>query len=539
MEGSRITFHVSPITEPRLKTTSTSPDTLDRHIKWLVGGILLLALGVRVWGLSFGLPYLYHPDEPTYVATSQEMFKKGDLNPHSFYFPSLFYDINALAYIPFYLVGSVTGTTHSLDDIAPPAMLTSGVGVSPRPATFMLGRIISLLFGVGAVLLVYVVGRRLTGSRIVGLLGALLMAISPGNVQHSRYITPDVIQVFFILLAFWGAVLVFQNGRTWHYVFAGLGVGLAASAKYNGVLIVLTLVGAHFLRHGWRGVRDWRLYMALALAPVGFILTTPYALLDTQALMIGLETEAKHYATGHVGMDGDTLRWYLEYLWLTGGPILLLAVVEVARGLYLRLRPVILLSIFPVAYFVFISGFTVRNDRTALPLTPFLYLLASSLLLALARLVVRRRLYQGAKVAIALTVGALVALSMTYSGVAMVENTNSLLERVQSRELARVWIAENVPPGSRVALEAYAPYVDPSRYDVQSYIVLIERTPEWYVENGVEYLVFSQGAYGRFYEDPARDPDVVARYDTLFNTFENVKTVNVGGYEVKVYRVGR
>jgi 4-amino-4-deoxy-L-arabinose transferase-like glycosyltransferase len=522
-----------------MKNTDAGNDRLGRHIKWLIGGILLLALGVRSWGLSFGLPYLYHPDEPTYVTTAQEMFKKGDLNPHSFYFPSLFYDINALAYVPFYLVGSVTGTTHSLNDMAPPAMLTSGVGVSPRPATFMLGRIVSLLFGVGAVLLVYVVGRQLTRSRLVGLLGALLMAISPGNVQHSRYITPDVIQVFFILLAFWGAVSVFQHGRTRDYVFAGLGVGLAASAKYNGALIVLTMVGAHFLRHGWRGLRDWRLYMALALAPVGFVLTTPYALFDTQALMIGLETEAQHYATGHVGMDGDTLRWYLEYLGLTGGPILLLSAVEVVRGLYLRLKPVILLSIFPVIYFIFISGFTVRNDRTALPLTPFLYLLASSLLLAVARYVVRHRLRQGVRVAVALMVGVLVALSVTYSGVAMVENTNSLLERVQSRELARVWIADNILPGSRVALEAYAPYVDPNRYDVQSYIVLIERTPEWYIANGVEYLVFSQGAYGRFYEDPTRDPDVVARYDALFSAFENIKTVNVGGYEVKVYKVGR
>lgn len=525
-----------------MRTTSLSSDALHRHMSeansWLVGGILLLALGVRAWGLSFGLPYLYHPDEPTYVATAQQMFKTGDLNPHSFYFPSLFYDINALTYVPFYLLGSATGTTHSLADIAAPDMLASGVGISPRPATFMLGRIVSLLFGVGAVLLVYVVGRRLTGSRVVGLLGALLMAISPGNVQHSRYITPDVIQVFFILLAFWGAVLVFQKGETWHYVFAGLGVGLAASAKYNGLLIVLSLIGAHFLRHGWRGVREWRLYMTLALAPVAFFLTTPYALFDTETFMAGLETEAKHYSTGHIGMDGDTLRWYLEYLWLTGGPILLLALIEVVRGLYLRLKPVILLSIFPVVYFVFINGFAVRNDRTALPLTPFMYLLASSLLVELARLVVRHRLRPAVRVATASLAGALVALSVTYSGVAMVETTNALLERVESRELARVWIAENIPPGSRVAIEAYAPYMDPKRYDVQSHLVLSERTPEWYATNGVEYLVFSQGSYGRFYEDPARNPAMVAQYDALFNAFENIKTVNVGGYEVKVYRVG-
>src|SRR6188768_4200017 len=141
---------------------------------WLLGGIVLLAAAARLWGLNFGLPYLYHPDEPTYVTIAQNMFKTGDWNPHSFVFPSLFFDINALAYAPFYLLGSITGAFHSTNDIVGPMMLTSsGVGISPRPATFLLGRGVSFLFGVGAVALVYFIGKRLTGSRVVGLLGAL------------------------------------------------------------------------------------------------------------------------------------------------------------------------------------------------------------------------------------------------------------------------------------------------------------------------------------------------------------------------------
>jgi 4-amino-4-deoxy-L-arabinose transferase-like glycosyltransferase len=514
-------------------------NSLDRHIKWLIAGILFLALAVRVWSLDFGLPYIYHPDEPLYVPIAQDMFKRGDWNPHSFVFPSLFFDINALAYLPFYLLGNITGAFHSPADIAGPMMLTTGVGISPSPSTFLLGRGVSLLFGLGAVALVYVIGRRLTGSTMVGLLGALLMAISPGNVQHSRYITPDVIQVFFILLAFWGAVLVFQRGKLRDYILAGLGVGLAASGKYNGVLIGLALVGAHFLRHGWRGVREPRFYLALALAPVAFFLTTPYALFDMEAFITGLRSEAEHYSTGHIGMDGDTLKWYLDYLWVTGGPIGLLALVEAGRGMYLRLKPVILLSIFPLVYFVFINSFAVRNDRTALPLTPFMYLLASSLLVMLARRLVRHTYQQRARVAIALGVAALAALSIAFPVVAMVETTNSFLERVESREIARVWIEENVPEGSTVAIEPYAPYVDPKRYHVQDYTIMAVHTPEWYATNGVDYLVFSQGEYGRFYAEPERYAYMISQYDALFNAFENVKTVSVGGYDVRIHRVNR
>lgn len=512
--------------------------SMGRAIKFLIGGILLLAVGARAWGLPFGLPYLYHPDEPTYVLTAQRMFKSGDFNPHAFFFPSLFFDINAIAYVPFYLFGSATGTIDNLDDIAAPVTLASGVGISPRPSTFLLGRFVSLLFGVGAVALVYLIGRRLTGSWVVGMLGALLLAISPGAVQHSRYITPDMTQLFFVLLAFWGATLVFQRGARWDYVLAGVGVGLAASGKYNGALIGVALVGAHFLRHGWRGVRDPRLYMALALAPVAFFATTPYALFDTETFFAHMRAEAQHYATGHIGMDGDTLRWYLDYLWVTGGPVSLLALAEVGRGLYKRIKPVMLLSIFPVLYFVFINSFAVRNDRTALPLIPFLYLLAASLLVEMARVVVRGGLQPRARMALVLAVAIPAALSVAYPVVGTIGTTNSFLERIESREIARVWIEENIPPGSTVAIESYAPYVDPARYNVKSYVVMTEHTPEWYRETGVQYLAFSQGSYARFYAEPERYAAAIAQYDALFNAFENVKTVSVGGYEVKIYRVG-
>jgi len=132
--------------------------------------IMLIAVALRLWGIGFGLPYLYHPDEPGYVAIAQHIVKTGDLNPHFFNYPSLFFYFNALAYLPFYAVGKVLGVFHTVADIPAPILLVGGDGMTPLPATFWLGRLLTLAFGSGAVVLVFLVGRQLFGSRRAGLL---------------------------------------------------------------------------------------------------------------------------------------------------------------------------------------------------------------------------------------------------------------------------------------------------------------------------------------------------------------------------------
>ncbi len=65
---------------------------------------------------------------------------------------------------------------------------------------------------------------------------------------------------------------------------------------------------------------------------------------------------------------------------------------------------------------------------------------------------------------------------------------------------------------------------------------MIDHPPDWYQEQGVEYLVFASWMYGRYYEDPARYPQQVAAYDAFFNSLSLVKQVNEGGYEMRIYR---
>lgn len=501
----------------------------------LIGIILLTALSLRVWGVDYDLPYIYHPDEPTNIQISQHIFKTGDLNPHYFLYPSLFFYINALAYTPYYLFGELTGVFHAPNDILSPISLVMGVTQAQMPTTVLLGRVITICFGVGTVWLVYFVGKQITRRTTVGLLASLMVAVSPTNVSLSRFITPDTFVTFFAVASFFAAVLVYQQGQTWHYLVAGICIGLTASSKYNGGLIVLPFLLAHFLRHGKTAFKERNLYFALTLCGLGFFATTPFALIDSFSFLADLRKQMHIYSTGHAGMEGNTLRWYLGYLWDTAGIICILATLEILRGICSRSKEIILLSIFPLVYFVFISSFVVRNDRTLLPLTPFLFLLAASFwahLLSKANGLQSKALRQFSILAIAclLIAGLFLPTSKT------ITDTIQLMT-VNSRETARIWITNNLPLGSKIAIESYSPFVDPMRFSVQGFGRMIDHEPEWYIENGFEYLVFSRGMYGRFYGESERYKAVVSQYDSLFNRFALTKVFNDGGYEIRVYKV--
>jgi len=516
------------------------PD-LDRNVKWLLIGVVLLAFLLRIWGIDFGLPYLYHPDEPRYVIIAQNIFKTGDLNPHWFNYPSLFYYLNALMYITYYPMGKLAGMFHSPLDIPAPITLTMGVGKTPMPSTFLLGRLLTANFGTASIILIFLAGRQLTNNTAVGLLAALMMAISPTNVKNSHLITPDTFLVFFILLSFWGCVKIFQQGGTWNYVFTGISVGLVASTKYNGAIIVFPMLIAHFLSHeskcskNFRCFKEPKLHLALILSVIVFLITTPFAILDHQQFLNDLQFEIHHYSTGHSGMEGNALNWYLEYLWKVEGLVSLLAILEILRGFYARSKQTALCSAFPVIYFPFISSFVVRNARTLLPLTPFLFLLASSFLVNLFK---KKNTWQSNKLKLVAlcAVVVLIILSLIFPFMQTVKDDIQLIT-VDSRETARIWIANNLPPGAKIVIESYAPYVDPKSFYVHGVYRMIDHKPDWYIDNGFDYLIFGEGMFGRFYREPDKYPKEVSQYEYLFHTFDLVKQFTDGGYEVRIYRV--
>jgi 4-amino-4-deoxy-L-arabinose transferase-like glycosyltransferase len=267
-------------------------------------------------------------------------------------------------------------------------------------------------------------------------------------VEHSRLISVDMFVVFFCLLVLYFSVGILRRGRWVDFLLAGVAGGLVVAFKYPGVLVAVIPVAAVLFRRGWRGLLELKLYAGLALIPLVFLLTTPYALLDSQKFLADALYESSHYATGHPGMEGNSPTWYLGFLFQTEGFVALLAVVELLRALVRRERTSLLVGVFPAVYFVFIGSFEVRNDRTILPMLAFLALLAAHLLALVARRI-RAVSTPSARWLAWTGYGLLVLALLAVPAYGSVE-ASSALAQDDGRAQARVWIEQNIPPGAKV-----------------------------------------------------------------------------------------
>jgi hypothetical protein len=271
------------------------------------------------------------------------------------------------------------------------------------------------------------------------------------------------------------------------------------------------------------------------VAAAVFLLTTPYAILDYPTFSTALLGVMGHYDSGHAGMEGDTLQWYLTFLWTTTTLAPLLALVQIGRGAWQRSQPTLLLAAYPVVYFLFIIRFEVRNDRTILPIVPFIFLLGAVVLADLMALRARTA-GRPARVALSALLTGLLAATVVYPALLTLRE-NRILAGELSLETAADWLADNLEPGARVAVGAYSPFVDPGVFDVVGFNSLIDNPPQWFAAQGFDYVIAASGMYGRFYRDPARYADETQRYDLLFGAFELVRVFDDGFNEIRVYRV--
>lgn len=167
-------------------------------------------------------------------------------------------------------------------------------------------RLATALVGVAAVFLLFVVGKRLSGSTTVGAIAAFLFAIDGLGIVMSRVALLDNALMLFVLLAFlfvlldrhrtrrrvldtvaarahgepsvaWGPVLW---NRPW-VIAAGAAAGAACAVKWSG-LYVLAATGIYLVVSDalWRrraGVDFWPTDAAFRQGPVTFLLLVPVA----------------------------------------------------------------------------------------------------------------------------------------------------------------------------------------------------------------------------------------------------------------------
>jgi YYY domain-containing protein len=479
------------------------PAPYARYIRPALAAILIVAAILRFIGLDWDAGQHLHPDERfiTMVETSiklpsgvGEYFDTGrsSLNPYNNGAGSFIYGTFPLFF--------VRTSAEAIQTAARAINVPQGTPVAELLAHFkdmagysnvnLFGRALSGLADLVTIFLIFLIGRRLY-SPLVGLVAALLAALTVLQIQAAHFFTAESPLTLFVTIAFYFAVRVAQRGATLDWALLGISIGLAVATKINALML-----GALVLSAGWvlwyRGTRESAVNRRRLVEDVltGFALTgalvfitfrvaQPYAfagpnlwdIAPNPKYLSDLETWQR-FASGeadippnHQWTGATPYVWQLKqmFLWAMGPPLalaswagFLLAAILLVRNPgrhYLQVLPAVWVGL----NFLYWGVQFGKPMRYLLPIYPELALLAGWLLVVVwgwarsgewptwARWRPSDRLLRAGATAL---VVAVVGWSAFYA-VAFA----SIYTRATTRVAASDWIFANVPAGAAVGFE--------------------------------------------------------------------------------------
>ncbi len=264
-----------------------------RRIDWFAAtSLLLFAAALRILGISYGnmnpayfpsyVPYgMLHeqapiqPDEFFSVAIPANMTLRNTYNPEFFNYPSFIINVNLV-------LNQVTGALDGLslaDRAGRPVSAHAGFSL------YVFTRMYSVFGGMLQVACAYAISR-LAAGRFAAICAGLLVAVSYTLVQHAHYAKPGSLAVGWMMLAAWACFASLSsrgnNRRITMWLLACAVSGIAVTTRYNALAIapLVACVGSLLIcRHRSRSIVV-AVFLGMLLAPLAFIVGSPYVLLD-------------------------------------------------------------------------------------------------------------------------------------------------------------------------------------------------------------------------------------------------------------------
>lgn len=461
-------------------------DPPARITRIAIGLILLGAFLLRAWHRDAGVPFAVGADEPAIIGRALAILRSGDWNTHVFDYPALVIYLHAIAAIPWYLWGASRG-------------LWSSLATMDIVELYAFERLLSAAIGVWTVWLVYRIGEELDGARL-GLVAAAQLAALSLHVRESHFVLTDVPTTALTALTILLAVRASRLGTDASFAWAGAAAGFAASAKYNGGLVVVAplIVWAGC---AWQARTRGRTLAAIVLAAVAaFVVGTPYGLIDLPAFLSGYGEQVSRFVARRLPGDGDPT--WLAYYKNLARPLAIwpaLALAGAAVGLVRRRSRLPWAAIvgFGAVYAYALASRSVVFARYALPLLPVLALAAALAIVELGRWAGRLSRKSARRLApwvVPVAAGAIVVIFSAQSIRWLRQR-----DRVDTRTVAVRWLQIHAPRGVKVAVEGSPgpTYLEEGGLRAEVIGRLDEHRLEWYAAEGFDYLLISS-------DDPRR-----------------------------------
>ncbi|MDJ0763916.1 MAG: glycosyltransferase family 39 protein [Myxococcota bacterium] len=518
--------------------------------------ILLTAIYFRFKGVDYGFPLLLHSDEPAIAERALKIARTGDLDPDFFKYPTGYIYFQAIVYSSVFLAGKLIGNYDAFSEV-------------PVLNFYYWGRVTTVVIAAVSLWVVFLIGRKLVNIW-AGLFALAITAFSVLHVKGSFFIAVDIPMTLWVVVALYFSVLIFKGNKTLrNYILAAIAVGLAASSKYNGSICFVSIVAAHFFSRCNTSPPNRNVYILIAgiVSLVSFVTTTPYAVLNYNHFLKDLFFEFQHYSKGHIGFDNSGTS-YLNYgKDILNGLGILVFSLSLISSAYLMLRrkyrELLFILVFPIIYFILLGKFKVHFERNIIPLVPHLSILASVLPAYLVAHLVKNlkelqttntsnigligRLGIMLRSHTSLTVSSTITIIILFSGISLQGiKTKDYLDNLllpDTRLLSTLWINENLPEGSIIAMDYYTPRPDERRFTVEMWgICGLGKAPRNY--KGYDYIITSSIDYNRYFRNKEKYNIEYARYKDIFDKNILIKefTPEVSiktGPRISIYEVGK
>lgn len=395
-------------------------------------GVILAAFLIRVVGIQFGLPSVYHQDEPIIVHHAMAV-GAGGWNTHFFVLPPF------IIYSTFVLYGIYFGIGKLAGVFSDPAAFA--IHFLRDPSFFyLIARIYAgVLFGTLTVWLTHAAGRRLFSAR-TGLLAALFLAVVFIHVKHSHYVYVDIPLTFAVAALLYNLFLIARHPAVRNYLVGGALLGWAFSIKYTAAFFLPACLVCHCLVFK-KGVLGWeslkRILAAFLFGFVVYLVIAPFTLLSLRECLAQIHAQA--------GAENPVPFWHhFKYSILEGAgvPFVLLSLFG-AIVLWKRSpKEAAIVTTFILVYYGVNTVFSQPFARYMLPLIPALALLAAV-----------GWFWYSEKMS-AFPVLNRVILVFIVAGMLLPSlYLDVLLLKEDTRTQAARWIQENVPPGSVIVMD--------------------------------------------------------------------------------------
>jgi hypothetical protein len=454
----------------------------------LLGGIVLVALALRLWNLDQNLPLVYNIDESARFVPDAAGFFSQRLGYREL--------VNPPGMLG--LLGIVDQAWFRPQGMSPCEALAQDPGQA-----YLLGRVVVALVSVAAVPVLYAAARRLVG-RTAALVAAGLLAVAFLPVAYSRVALADGPTLLFVALGLLAAAWLLQDdpARRRGFVLAGVAVGLAAGFKYNAGIVVLAPIAALVLRTGTTGwphaIRRGVLMGVVGI--VAFVVSNPYVFIDPHEVWRAIEYQANWSKSGRYVGEPMT-NGFAFYTWAAGWGVgwapLIAAVIGSVLLAWRRWRIAVILLPLVAGYLLVMGPQDRFFARWLLPIVPVLAIAAGFAVSEVVGLLRRRPARAtapsaedpatatagdavptptaGATARIAgvdagravdgrdrrrpvrIALATVLALGLGAQSLAHSAHSAHVVGRDDTRTVARGWMEQHIPPLSGVVIESMSP----------------------------------------------------------------------------------